>query len=209
MTDDFAQALRLAEAILFASDQPVKEAVLAARLPSGVAAPAVLDALQRRYKGRGVQLVQVAGGWAFRTAPDLAPQLRAEHAVERKLSRAALETLAIVAYFQPVSRAEIEGIRGVAMSRGTLDQLLEAGWVQPGGRRETPGRPLTWVTTPAFLDHFGLMSVDALPGVEELAAAGLVDRGPSVVRMPGGPDDDVPGDGDSKGGTALPLFDGD
>jgi len=125
--------------------------------------------------------VRLAGGWAFRTAPDLASLLVRERQVVRKLSRAAVETLAIVAYHQPATRAEIEAIRGVAVAHGTLDRLMEAGWVRPKGRRESPGRPLTWVTTPAFLSHFGLDSLNELPGIEELRAAGLLDIGPAVL----------------------------
>jgi segregation and condensation protein B len=127
------------------------------------------------YANRGVNLVRVDGKWAFRTAPDLGPRLQIEQKVHRKLSRAALETMAVIAYHQPVTRAEIEEVRGVALSKGTLDTLLEIGWVKPRGRRRTPGRPVTWVTTDAFLDHFGLEGLDALPGVEELRAAGLLD----------------------------------
>ena len=221
--DTLAQGVRIAEAIVFASAEPVSEAAIAERLPGGLNASAVLRELKGRYNGRGVNLVQVAGGWAFRTAPDLAPVLRAERPAERRPSRAALETLAIVAYYQPVTRAEIEEIRGVTTSRGTLDQLLEAGWVQPGRRRQSPGRPVTWITTAAFLDHFGLASVEDLPGVRELVDAGLLERGPAAVRLPGGaaePPADVGYDaaGDGAAGDAatddataadLPLFDGD
>jgi segregation and condensation protein B len=135
-----------------------------------------LAELAALYQGRGVELVQLAGGWAFRTAPDLATALRVTLDVSRKLSRAAVEALAIIAYHQPVTRGEIEEIRGVQLSRGTLDILLESGWIKPKGRRRTPGRPVTWVTTPGFLDHFGLTSLDDLPGVEELKAAGLLDK---------------------------------
>ncbi len=213
--DTLAQAVRIAEAIVFASAEPVSADAIAERLPGGHGVEAVLRELKGRYNGRGVNLVQVAGGWAFRTAPDLAPVLRAERPTERRPSRAALETLAIVAYYQPVTRAEIEEIRGVTTSRGTLDQLMEAGWVQPGRRRQTPGRPVTWVTTPTFLDHFGLVSVEDLPGVRELMEAGLIERSSAVVRLPGGAAD---GDGDPAAAdpaqdTAidadLPLFDGD
>ncbi|HYU13965.1 MAG TPA: SMC-Scp complex subunit ScpB, partial [Stellaceae bacterium] len=123
----------------------------------------------------------IAGGWSFRTAPDLAPFLISERPVSRKLSRAAVETLAIIAYHQPVTRAEIEAIRGVALARGTLDRLLEAGWVRPRGRRDSPGRPLNWATTPAFLAHFGLDDLAELPGLDELRAAGLLDLGPAVL----------------------------
>ena len=125
--------------------------------------------------------MRVAGGWTFRTAPDLAPELRRERVVARRLSRAAVETLAIVAYHQPVTRAEIEAIRGVSLARFTLDRLIEAGWVRPAGRREAPGRPLTWATTPEFLAHFGLDSLKDLPDIDELRAAGLLDIGPSAL----------------------------
>ena len=170
-----ADAVRLAEAILFSSAEPVSEAALQARLPNDVAVMAVLRDVQALYAGRGVALMNVAGGWAFRTAPDLGPRLQQTVPVPRKLSRAALETLAIIAYHQPVTRSEIESIRGVAVSKGTIDVLMEAGWVHPGRRRESPGRPLTWVTGTAFLDHFGLAAISDLPGLADLRAAGLLD----------------------------------
>jgi segregation and condensation protein B len=198
--DKLAQAVRIAEAIVFASAEPVAEETIAERLPDGVAPAQALRELKGRYNGRGVNLVQVAGGWAFRTAPDLAPVLRAERPSERKLSRAALETLAIIAYHQPVTRSEIEDIRGVTTSKGTIDQLLEAGWVQPGRRRQVPGRPVTWVTTAGFLDHFGLAALEDLPGLRDLAAAGLIEKGPSVVRLPGSAAD---GEGAEGEGTAA------
>lgn len=183
---DRARQIRIVEALLFASATPLDDAALRARLPADADLPRLLDTLSEHYRGRGVVLTQVAGGWAFRTAPDLARDLRLEVPVPRKLSRAAVETLAIVAYHQPVTRAEIENIRGVATSRGTLDTLMETGWVRPGRRRQTPGKPLTWVTTPAFLDQFGLASLDTLPGVEELRAAGLLDSRPAIATLPGG-----------------------
>ena len=173
--------LRLLEALLFAAPEPLAESDLATRLGDGADLAALLRELGESYAGRGINLVRLAGGWTFRTAPDLAPELRSERAVSRKLSRAAVETLAIVAYHQPVTRAEIEAIRGVALARGTLDRLMEAGWVRPTGRREVAGRPLNWATTPAFLAHFGLDSLDELPGVEELRAAGLLDIGPAAL----------------------------
>lgn len=173
------EALRLLEAILFAATAPVAEADLAARLPDSAPLADLLETLRQDYALRGVHLVRRGSAWTFRTAPDLAPLLTAEQTVPRKLSRAAVETLAIVAYHQPVTRAEIEEIRGVALSRGTLDTLLESGWIHPAGRRQTPGRPATWRTTQAFLDHFALETVDALPGVEELRAAGLLDARPA------------------------------
>lgn len=186
MSPPFTEAVRLVEALLFASAKPMDAAALAERLPAGTDLDAVLRRLAALYDGRGVVLMNVAGGWAFRTAPDLALRLRSEAIEPRRLSRAAVETLAIVAYHQPVTRTEIEQIRGVATSKGTLDQLMETGWVRPGRRRQTPGRPLTWITTEDFLDHFALASANDLPGLEELAAAGLIDRGPAVATLPGG-----------------------
>jgi segregation and condensation protein B len=174
-------SLRLIEALLFAAPEPLSEAELALRLGEEADVPALLRELAETYAERGVNLVALAGGWTFRTAADLAPALRSERDVPRRLSRAAVETLAVIAYHQPVTRAEIEAIRGVALARGTLDRLLESGWVQPKGRRETPGRPLNWVTTAQFLAHFGLASLKELPGVDELQAAGLLDLGPAVL----------------------------
>lgn len=173
--------VRLFEAILFASPEVVSERSLTERLPEGASARAVLAELQTQYAGRGVQVIHAGNGWAFRTAPDLARVLNAEAKVEKKLSRAALETLATVAYHQPVSRPEIEEIRGVALSKGTLDVLLEAGWIKPRGRRKTPGQPMTWGTTDAFLDHFGLEKIADLPGLDELKAAGLLDARPALA----------------------------
>jgi segregation and condensation protein B len=175
---DLAQQLRLVEAVLFASSEPVTEEALAQLVEPSAELPRLLNALAEAYAGHGVNLVQLAGGWAFRTAPDLAPQLRIERPTLRKLSRAAVETLAVIAYHQPVTRAEIEEIRGVALSKGTIDILMEAGWVRPKGRRAGPGRPLLWVTTPAFLVHFGLDNLRELPGLDELRAAGLLDLAP-------------------------------
>jgi segregation and condensation protein B len=166
---------RLLEALLFAAAAPVTAAELAARLGPEADVPGLLAGLQADYAGRGVVLVRVAGGWAFRTAADLAPLLRTETAVPRKLSRATVETLAIIAWHQPVTRAEIEAIRGVATGKGTLDVLLEAGWIRPGRRRETPGRPLTWRTTDGFLTHFGLDTLKDLPSLDDLRASGLMD----------------------------------
>lgn len=169
-----ADQLRLVEALLFASTAPLDEASIAARLPSDADPAALIAELAEQYCARGVNVVRIAGGWTLRTAPDLGPRLKLEQTVTRKLSRAAIETLAIIAYHQPVTRAEIEAIRGVVISRGTLDTLMEAGWIAPKGRRETPGRPVTWVTTDAFLAHFGLGDRKDLPGIEELKAAGLI-----------------------------------
>jgi len=175
MSDERFQQIRLLEAMIFASAEPVPQTGLAARLPEGTDVAALLQELAGLYANRGVNLVQVDGKWAFRTATDLGQRLQIEQKVHRRLSRAAVETLAVIAYHQPVTRAEIEEVRGVALSKGTLDTLLEIGWVRPKGRRRTPGRPVTWVTNDAFLDHFGLEGVEALPGVEELRAAGLLD----------------------------------
>jgi segregation and condensation protein B len=175
---EISQEMRMLEGMLFAAPEPVPEASLAERLPEGTDVAALLRDLAALYTGHGVNLVQVAGKWAFRTAPDLADSLKIEINVARKLSRAAVETLAIIAYHQPVTRGEIEEIRGVALSKGTLDLLLEISWIRPIGRRRTPGRPVTWGTSPAFLDHFNLNSVSDLPGVEELKAAGLLDTRP-------------------------------
>ena len=175
-----AEQARLVEALLFAAPEPLSEAELALRLGEDADIPALLRELAEDYAARGVNLVGLAGGWTFRTAPDLAGALRSERQVERRLSRAAVETLAVIAYHQPVTRAEIEAIRGVTIARGTLDRLLESGWVAPRGRRETPGRPLNWVTTPHFLAHFGLGSLGELPGIDELKSAGLLDLGPAA-----------------------------
>ena len=170
-----AEQERMVEAMLFASATPLTPADLAQRMPQGCDAAEAVQHLRRRYAGRGVRLVRVGEAFAFRTAPDLAHLMARETVETRKLSRAATETLAIVAYHQPVTRAEIEEIRGVAVSRGTVDQLLELGWIRFGRRRMTPGRPVTFVVTEAFLDHFGLESARDLPGLKDLRAAGLLD----------------------------------
>jgi len=169
------EELRLLEALLFASAEPLDEKTLAARMPDGVDLRAALDRLQREYASRGVNLVRIAGKWTFRTAVDLAWLLARDSVEPRKLSRAATETLAIIAYHQPVTRAEIEEIRGVSASKGTLDVLLETGWIRPRGRRKAPGRPITFGTTDAFLSHFGLDSIGDLPGLDELKGTGLLD----------------------------------
>src|ERR1700754_4009761 len=169
------EELRLLEALLFASTEPLDQAALAKRMPDGVDIKVALAQLQADYASRGVNLVRVASKWTFRTAGDLSWLMTRESTETRRLSRAAIEMLAIIAYHQPVTRAEIEEIRGVIISKGTLDLLLEIDWIKPAGRRETPGRPVTWATTGAFLEHFGLENTTALPGVEELRAAGLLD----------------------------------
>ena len=162
------EQLRLAEALIFASTTPVTARALTQALPDGAEAEAVLAALQARYAGRGVELVEVAGGWQFRTAPDIAERLKRVVKVPRRLPRAAMETLAIIAYHQPVTRAEVEEIRGATLSQTTLDALLDAGLIMPKGRRETPGRPTMWGTTPAFLAQFGLADLRDLPRREDL-----------------------------------------
>ncbi len=177
------QNLRILEALLFAAEGPLDEASMAELLPPECDLKALLVELEAAYAGRGINLVRVANRWSLRTAGDLSYLLRRDVQVVRKLSRAATETLSIIAYHQPVTRAEIEEIRGVATSRGTLDILLEAGWVKPRGRRRTPGRPATWVTTTGFLEHFGLESLDDLPGVSDLRAAGLLDSAPLSIGL--------------------------
>jgi segregation and condensation protein B len=171
-----AQELRILEAVLFAADEPLDEKALAGRLPEGTDVHALLMQLQQDYAPRGVNLVPVGGKWSLRTAGDLAWILTRETVVTKKLSRAAIETLAIVAYHQPVTRAEIEEIRGVSTSKGTLDVLLETGWVRLRGRRKAPGRPVTYGTTEIFMSHFGLDALTDLPGIDELKGAGLIDK---------------------------------
>jgi segregation and condensation protein B len=167
-------ALRALEAALFAAEAPMRPAELAAATGLDEVSAALRE-LREMYDGRGIELVERGGRWLFQTAPDLAYILRRGREEPRKLSRAGIETLAIIAYHEPVSRAEIEAIRGVQISKGTLDALIDAGWIRPAGRREAPGRPLTYATTPAFLDHFGLASRRDLPGIDDLRAAGLLD----------------------------------
>ena len=189
-----AEAMRLAEAVVFASTAPVSEQKLAARLPEGIDVAATMAGLQEVYSRRGVNLVRIADSWAFRTAGDLAFLMSRDAVQQKKLSRAALEVLAIIAYHQPVSRAEIEDIRGVETSRGTLDTLLETEWVRMRGRRRTPGRPVTYGTTEKFLDHFSLSEIRDLPGMEELKGAGLLSpRMPAGFSVPVPPaDPDLP-----------------
>ena len=188
------EAMRMAEAIVFASAEPVSEKQLAGRLPDGIDIAAAMAGLQEIYSRRGVNLVRIADGWAFRTAGDLAFLMSRDTVQQKKLSRAALEVLAIIAYHQPVSRAEIEDIRGVETSKGTLDTLLETEWVRMRGRRRTPGRPVTYGTTERFLDHFSLSEIRDLPGMEELKGAGLLSsRMPASFSVPVPPSDpDLP-----------------
>jgi len=199
-----AEELRILEALLFAAGGPLDEKVLAARMPAGVDVRALLMQLQKDYAPRGVNLVRVAGKWTLRTASDLAWLLTHESVVTRKLSRAAIETLSIVAYHQPVTRAEIEEIRGVTTSKGTLDVLLETGWVRLRGRRKAPGRPVTYGTTEAFLSHFGLEALTDLPGLDELKGAGLMEQS-----LPAGFSVPVPSDDPALRDDEDPLEPGD
>jgi segregation and condensation protein B len=193
--------LRMAEALLFAAEEPLEVKALAGQLPEGADVPALLLELQSQYEKHGVNLFCVAEKWQFRTAPDLAFLLRKEKPEQKRLSRAALETLAIVAYHQPVTRAEIEDIRGVALSKGTIDALMEVGWVKIRGRKRTPGRPVTYGTTEAFLVQFGLESVSHLPGTDELKAAGFLEALP-----PSG--FDIPSPSDALGPDEDPYIEG-
>lgn len=189
VSPDHAQHLRLLEALIFAGAQALDEKELVDRLPNDADVKRLLADLAELYAGRGVNLVQVAGGYAFRTASDLSEKLKIEKPVTRKLSRASVETLAIIAYHQPVTRAEIEQVRGVGLSKGTLDLLFEQNWIKPMGRRRAPGKPVTWGTTDFFLEHFGLPSLEDLPGQEELKAAGLLDaRSQPPIFRPDEPD---------------------
>jgi len=178
--------VRLVEAMLFATSAALSVSQIAERFPAGRAEiiPDVLEHLKEQYANRGVNLVQRNERWALRTATDLADQLRLEKEQPKKFTRSAMETMAIIAYHQPVTRAEIENIRGVATAPGALDALMEAGWIKPGKRREVPGRPVTWLSTQAFLDHFGLERLEDLPGMDELKAAGLLDKRPAIEAMP-------------------------
>ena len=200
-----AEELRLLEAMLFASAEPLDEKSLAARLPQGIDVHAALAAACRRNtRTRGVNLVRIGGKWTFRTASDLSWLLSKETIETRKLSRAAIETLAIIAYHQPVTRAEIEEIRGVSTSKGSVDVLLETGWIRPRGRRKTPGRPLTYGTSEAFLSHFGLDAVGDLPGLEELKGSGMLDG-----RLPPGFSVPMPSDDPTLRDDEDPLEPGD
>lgn len=199
-----AEELRLLEAMLFASAEPLDEKSLAARLPQDVDVHEALVRLQEEYATRGVNLVRIGGKWTFRTANDLSWLLSKETVETRKLSRAAIETLAIIAYHQPVTRAEIEELRGVSTSKGSVDVLLETGWIRPRGRRKSPGRPLTYGTSEAFLSHFGLDAVGDLPGLEELKGAGMLDG-----RLPPGFSVPVPSDDPALREDEDPLEPGD
>ncbi|OWU81398.1 segregation and condensation protein B [Phaeobacter sp. 22II1-1F12B] len=173
-----AEQERMVEAVLFASTEPITVRELESRMPHGCDAAEALVRLRKRYEGRGVRVVKIDDAWAMRTAPDLGYLMQKETVETRKLSRAAIETLAIIAYHQPATRAEIEEIRGVSVSRGTIDQLLEMEWIRFGRRKMTPGRPVTFVVTPSFLDHFGLENARDLPGLKELRSAGLLENRP-------------------------------
>ena len=199
-----AEELRILEAVLFAADEPLDEKALTGRLPAGADVHSLLLQLQQEYASRGVNLVRVGGKWSLRTAGDLAWILTRETVVTKKLSRAAIETLAIVAYHQPVTRAEIEEIRGVTTSKGTLDVLLETGWIRLRGRRKAPGRPVTYGTTEAFMSHFGLDALADLPGVDELKGAGLIDKS-----LPAGFSVPVPSDDPALREDEDPLEPGD
>jgi len=198
------EELRLLEAMLFAASEPLSEKDLGARLPQGVDLRAALLRLQQEYASRGVNLVRIGGKWTFRTATDLSWLLSKETVETRKLSRAAIETLAIIAYHQPVTRTEIEEIRGVTTSKGSVDVLLQTGWIKPRGRRKAPGRPLTYGTSEAFLSHFGLDAVGDLPGLDELKGAGLLDG-----RLPPGFSVPLPSDDPALREDEDPLEPGD
>ena len=191
-----AEQERMVEAILFATAEPVTVRELEARMPHGSDPAEAIVHLRKRYEGRGINVVKVDDAWAIRTAPDLGFLMQKETVEVRKLSRAAIETLAIVAYHQPVTRAEIEEIRGVSVSRGTIDQLIELEWIRFGRRKMTPGRPVTFVVTQEFLDHFGLESARDLPGLKELRAAGLLDNRPPPGAMLAANEDDETEDED-------------
>lgn len=197
---------RMVEAVLFASATPLSIREIAGRLPTGCDPAEVMGRLRARYEGRGVQLTRVGDAWAFRTAGDLGFLMQEDAIETRRLSRAATETLAVIAYHQPVTRAEIEEIRGVAVSRGTLDQLIEMGWVRIGRRRMTPGRPATFVVTEAFLDHFGLESARDLPGLTELRAAGLLESRPPTDALPPSLFPERASEDDDDAGPADDLF---
>jgi segregation and condensation protein B len=208
---DISDELRIVEALLFAATEPVSTDFLAERLPEGTDIGGILEDIKFLYEGRGVNLARVAGKWSLRTAEDLSPHLRIERKVSRKPSRAAVESLAIISYHQPVTRSEVEEIRGVSVSKGSFDVLLEAGWIKPVGRRRTPGRPTTWGTTPAFLEEFGLDSLADLPGLDELKASGLLDTRPAgtIIGETGEMYDDAEPEGAPEEDEPEVLDDGD
>ena len=183
LRNEYMSEIRLVEALLFASQRPLKAQDIEDRLPVGVPVMELISELKKDYLSRGVNLVNIAGGWTFRTADDLKDNLRSLVQVKRRLSAAAIETLAIIAYHQPVTRGDIEAIRGVAVSKGTLDTLLECNWIRPRGRRRVPGRPLQWGTSEEFLEYFSLENLNDLPGIEELKATGLLEKRDSLTSL--------------------------
>ena len=183
LRNEYISEIRLVEALLFASQRPLKAQDIEDRLPVGVPVMELISELKNDYLSRGVNLVNIAGGWTFRTADDLKDNLRSLVQVKRRLSAAAIETLAIIAYHQPVTRGDIESIRGVAVSKGTLDTLLECNWIRPRGRRRAPGRPLQWGTSEEFLEYFSLENLNDLPGLEELKATGLLEKRDSLTSL--------------------------
>ena len=203
--DSLTEYAATLEALVFASDKPVRDRELQHHLPDHLEVADVMAAVMQRYDTTsGVELCRVGDGWAFRTRPAVAERLQQHKTVERPLSRAALEVLAIIAYHQPITRAEIEEIRGISLSKGTMDILLELTWIKPRGRRRTPGRPLTWGTSPAFLDHFGLSDITDLPGMDDLKAAGLLRKGQILgALMDHNAGDDEDGDDDDLDGDLL------
>ena len=203
--DSLTEYAATLEALVFASDKPVLDRELQHHLPDHIEVADVMAAVMQRYDATsGVELCRVGDGWAFRTRPAVAERLQQHKTVERPLSRAALEVLAIIAYHQPITRAEIEEIRGISLSKGTMDILLELTWIKPRGRRRTPGRPLTWGTSPAFLDHFGLSDITDLPGMDDLKAAGLLRKGQILgALMEHNAGDDEDGDDDDLDGDLL------
>ena len=203
--DSLTEYAATLEALVFASDKPVLDRELQHHLPDHIEVADVMAAVMQRYDATsGVELCRVGDGWAFRTRPAVAERLQQHKTVERPLSRAALEVLAIIAYHQPITRAEIEEIRGISLSKGTMDILLELTWIKPRGRRRTPGRPLTWGTSPAFLDHFGLSDITDLPGIDDLKAAGLLRKGQILgALLDHNAGDDEDGDDDDLDGDLL------
>ena len=203
--DSLTEYAATIEALVFASDKPVRDRELQHHLPDHLEVADVMAVVMQRYDTTsGVELCRVGDGWAFRTRPAVAERLQQHKTVERPLSRAALEVLAIIAYHQPITRAEIEEIRGISLSKGTMDILLELTWIKPRGRRRTPGRPLTWGTSPAFLDHFGLSDIADLPGMDDLKAAGLLRKGQILgALMDHNAGDDEDGDDDDLDGDLL------